>query len=356
MMLQQSIDHSTSKYREFIQACNNNSQNISREQHQNYLNLTISQIKRSIPGIDDRQKAIRYVERYFNQRYEESTEQRVTWSSCGREMTLRPIDDSCTITDLARFYANLNDSIMPKIFYKDFGNGFTLARLGDSGIFNQSSNQGLKITNQTGFISAGNYLLPWYPLNDNLDNTGNNLPEINVAGVRYKRSAKDGNIVYIGFEYETSNELRFFGYNQHNPVIKSKEGRIQEDARELVSTEQEVFLSLSNDRRTVPVKNQVIGQLSRIWCVVPKGFIIRLCPTFRLKNVKSENVIIRPNLSDDRELDLSEGTYSLHVPVLFPDIKTSHDNFKCAATEHPQFAFLEPQIYRLMDCNRVNRK
>ena len=70
---------------------------------------------------------------------------------------------------------------------------------------------------------------------------------------------------------------------------------------------------------------------------------------FRLKNIKSENITVKPKLNDVRELDLAEGTYSLHVPVLFPDIKTNHENFRCAATEHPQFAFLESQVFQVLE-------
>ena len=57
------------------------------------------------------------------------------------------------------FFRGLNASIQPQIKYTEIGNGFTLCKLGDSSEFNLSSNSGLKIINQTGFISAGNYLI-----------------------------------------------------------------------------------------------------------------------------------------------------------------------------------------------------
>ena len=97
-----------------------------------------------------------------------------------------------------------------------------MARLGDSSEFNLSSNTGLKITNQTGFISAGNYLVPWH-----LDEMSKKSAQVlNVPGQRYRRSAKWGDIIYVGYEYETSSELRFLGYCQKSPVIKSMDGLV----------------------------------------------------------------------------------------------------------------------------------
>ena len=99
------------------------------------------------------------IETKINDMYLQNTEYRHAWSSCGREKSNRPIDESCTVEELEDFYDALNASLEPKLRYKKLGNSFTLCLVGESSEFNLSSNNGLKVT-QEGFIAAGNYLLP----------------------------------------------------------------------------------------------------------------------------------------------------------------------------------------------------
>ena len=150
------------------------------------------------------------VERNINQQFIERAETVICWSSCGRQTGIRPIDEACTSEGLQQFFRGLNASIMPPVQYTELGNGFTLAKLGDSSEFNLSSNSGLKVINQSGFISAGNYLIPWHF--DEKSRLSSKL--LNIPGQRYRRSARWGDIVY-----ETVDEIKivmsgFFVYFQ----------------------------------------------------------------------------------------------------------------------------------------------
>ena len=132
---------------------------MTRDNQKKYIEDAKKFIQTRIPQGPDCQRAQFIIERAISQQYIQRAETVMTWSSCGRQTAIRPIDEACNPEDLAVFFRGLNASVQPHIKYTEIGNGFTLCKLGDSSEFNLSSNSGLKVTNQTGFISAGNYLI-----------------------------------------------------------------------------------------------------------------------------------------------------------------------------------------------------
>merc|ERR1712226_368315 len=59
------------------------------------------------------------------------------------------------------------------------------------------------------------------------------------------------------------------------------------------------------------------GQLIRIWIVVPENYRVKATPKLQI-----ENTVITPE-GKNQHLTLSEGTYSIHLPLLFPQVKQS---------------------------------
>jgi len=57
------------------------------------------------------------------------------------------------------------------------------------------------------------------------------------------------------------------------------------------------------------------GQLTRLWFVVPENYKTKITPT----------ILIGTSLitTDPKTITLGEGTYCIHLPVLFPQVKTT---------------------------------
>ena len=108
--------------------------------------------------------------------------------------------------------------------------------------------------------------------------------------------------------------MRFFGWDNNKQVIKSREGSIREKANELVSADRNLFISLGKSKTEV----EQTGQLTRIWVVVPEGFIVELDLEISFDNGKHS---YKPGQD---KITLEEGTYSVHLPVLFPTTNLPH--------------------------------
>ena len=92
-------------------------------------------------------------------------------------------------------------------------------------------------------------------------------------------------------------------------MIKSRDGEITETGQDLLSQDREIFLCLGKNG----TERDQTGQLTRLWVVVPENYRIKMSPV-----VAIDGFLIT---SDPKIISLGEGTYCIHLPVLFPQVK-----------------------------------
>ena len=76
---------------------------MTKENQKKYIEDAKKFVQSKIPNGPDCQRAQFIVERAISQQYVQRAETQVTWSSCGRQTAIRPIDEACNVEDLQIF-------------------------------------------------------------------------------------------------------------------------------------------------------------------------------------------------------------------------------------------------------------